>query len=63
MRHVKSAADPGEAKAEPVNHRDWDDPQPHGEQSVIGGRGGPIATEVKNPRKGKDHNRPKYRGQ
>ena len=48
---MKSAADPGEAKAEPVNGRDWQDPQPHHEQGHIGARDGPIAVELMNPEK------------
>jgi hypothetical protein len=40
---LKSAADPSEAKAEPINRRDWHDPQPHHEQGPIGAREGLIA--------------------
>jgi hypothetical protein len=48
---LKSAADPGEANAEPINRRDWHDPQPHYEQNLIGTPDGLIAVELKNPSK------------
>jgi hypothetical protein len=34
---LKSAADPSEAKADPINRRDWHDPQPHHEQGALDG--------------------------
>jgi hypothetical protein len=46
---LKSAADPSEAKAEPMNRRDWHDPQPRHEHGLIGARGGLIAVALKNP--------------
>jgi len=46
---LKSAADPSEAKAKPINCRDWHDPQPHYEQGLSGARDGLIAVELKNP--------------
>jgi hypothetical protein len=46
---LKSAADPSEAKADPINRRDWHDPQPRHEQGLIGARDGLIAVELKNP--------------
>jgi hypothetical protein len=46
---LKSAADPSEAKAEPINRRDWHDPQSHHEQDRIGARDGLIAVGLKDP--------------
>ena len=60
---LKSAADPSEAKAEPINRRDWPDPQPHHEQSHIGARDGLIAAGLKNTCECQDYNRPKNRSQ
>jgi hypothetical protein len=45
---LKSAADPSEAKAEPINRHDWDDPQPHHKQDALDGL---IAVGLKNPGK------------
>src|SRR5688572_22852020 len=58
---LKSAADPREAKAEPINRRDWHDPQPHHEQDLIGARDGLNAVGPKNPCKCQEYNRPKNR--
>jgi hypothetical protein len=33
----KSSADPSEAKTEPINRHDWDDPHPHHEQGALDG--------------------------
>jgi hypothetical protein len=45
---LKSAADPSDAKAEPINRDDWYDPQPHHKQDVLDGL---IAVGLKNPGK------------
>jgi hypothetical protein len=56
---LKSAADPGEAKAEPINRRDGHDPQPRQPQEHIGTLNRLITVELKNPSKRQDENRPK----
>src|SRR4029434_4758850 len=53
---VESAHDQSEAKAEPINCRDWHDPQPHHEQGALHG-----PTVVWHPCNCADHNGPKNR--
>jgi hypothetical protein len=45
---LKSAADPSETKAEPINRRDWHYPQTHQEQDHVRARDGVIAVGLKN---------------